>query len=328
MRRDILSRIILFEEEHNNKLNSIESAFARLQIMAKATGKVNDCSLSKICAETGVSSSYFSGLKPKSSPLISKQYNDFARRVTKWRDNFQKNKTNTQDETELGKAIKNTTLRESERDKAHLQNANLIAENEMLHSQIAERDGKVSELHAKATDTGLYRSEQRKQLTTFSQAKIISPDHYLYKDGVYQFDNKVLRNIAWETARGELITLLRRPIPMRIYLLCGLSGAGKTTWSKGSNYFEDRHSVVIDATNLSIQARANWLNIIIREKYKPNANIKSCAVVFDVPYSELIERNRNHRKIDEQHYLELYQSQDKIDIPSENFDEIMVVRHG
>jgi hypothetical protein len=327
-RRDILTNLTQFEEEHKKKLKFVESVFVRLQLMAMATGKVNDCSLSKICTETGVSSSYFSGLKPKSNPDISEQYNMFARRVTTWRTKFQDHKNETQDETELGKALKKTELRESERNKAHQQNANLIAESENLRARLVERDGKVSELHAKATNIDLNKSEQRRLIPTFSEAKIVSPDDHLYKNGMYHFDDKTLRDIAWTTARHELITLLQRPIPMRVYILSGLSGSGKTEWSKGSNYFEDRHSVVIDATNLTVQARAHWLNIIIQEKYKLNADIKSCAVVFDVPYSKLIERNKKQRKINELRYLELYQSQEKIDIPAENFDEILVVRHG
>jgi hypothetical protein len=247
--------------------------------------------------------------------------------VTQWRENFQTNQTEVKDNSELGKALKTIEERESERDKAHIQNSDLLTKNEALRAKVDERNKKVSDLHASATDIGLFKSENRKQFKIFSQAKVVSPDHYLYKNGVYQFDNKALRDIAWETARSDLVILLQRPIPMRVYLLCGMTGAGKTTWSEESHYYEDRHSVVIDATNLTVIARANWLNIILREKYKPNVDIRTCAVVFDVPYSTLIARNKKHRRIEEKRYLELYQSQEKIDIPSENFDEVMVVRH-
>jgi hypothetical protein len=320
-----------FEKNHEDNLESIEREFVKLKAIACASGKINDCSLGKICMATGVSTSYFGGKqhKPKSSPELSERYNEFARRVTTWRKEFSDNLTKIQEDSEISKACNQAKLAEAERDASHMQCADLISHNEKLRSLLSNKDKQVSSLHASAQDIGLSKIEQKKARLLCPKEKIISPDHHLTdKNGNYQFDDKALRDVAWVSARHNLIALLRRPnIAMRVYLLVGMSAAGKSRWASEYHYFHDRHPVVIDATSLTKKARAKWLAIIANEKYKPNADITCFAVVFDVPYSTLIDRNVKHREIDEGRYLELFNSMEQIDFLEESFDGAMVVRH-
>ncbi len=312
---------------HQTNFQKLEATFVSLKAQAIASGMVNDCSLSKIAKETGVSSSYFQGEKPKKMPEIAKSYKKFADRVNGWRVEFQQNKQEMQDESEMGKLVSERDNLRNERNSAHLQCLELAATIERYRTKDDANKKRISTMNATAADIAFSNIQSKRSDVVFSSSNIVSPDKHLDIDGVYQFNNKALRDVAWERARHELIELLKRPLPTRVYLLIGMPGSGKSTWASKGNYFRDKHSVVIDATNLTKASRLNWLNIIMQEKYKNGRDISICGVLFDTPYSVLTERNAKHRKIDEIRLLELYETKENIELPSENFDEILVVRY-
>lgn len=316
---------ISIDELHESKLKALEEAFLHHKAEAINSTKINDCSLKKIAAMAKVSTSMFSGEKPITRPDIARRYLNFKGEVIKWKENFQGNK----EEFELASEVSIIKQIEDERDEAHSQCAAIYVQVEQLKKMISDRDGQVNEMSAKATDVSFAAVQNKSNRMVFDNAKLISVDDKLYdENGIYQFGNHALRDVAWEKARHELVVLLKRSLSTRVYMLVGMPGAGKTEWTKGNHYYKDTHSVVIDTTNLTISARAQWLSIIMQEKYKPTADIKICAVVFDTPYNILTLRNKEHRQIDDKKFLELFESMQKIDIPVEGFEEVIVVRYG
>lgn len=317
------------EQEHLTKLKDLEASFSRHKGKAIAKASVNECSLVKISRDVGVHRDYFKGIKPKSFPHIAKQYKTFADNVIQWRKEFQDKERKNEIESELGKLQNRNCQLESERDRAHMECANLVAKNEQLKVELSQVFNQLSTAQNHVIDTSYTALQRdRNRFPSFTKAEVISPDEQLYNPGgIYEFDNKALRDVAWRSAKEALKNLLKRHLPIRIYLLTGMPGAGKTTWVGSGNYYPDRHPVVIDGSNLSLHSRLKWLSVILPEKMKLTADIKVCAVVFDTPYDVLVQRNFKHRKIDEGKLKELYETKDEVSVLDEQFDEIMIVRH-
>lgn len=317
------------EQGHITKIKALEASFSRHKGKAIANASVNECSLVKISEDVGVHRDYFKGIKPKTLPHIAKQYKAFADSVSQWRAEFQNKKINNEVESELGKLQKQNELLENERNQAHMSCADLVAKNEQFKfelSQVVDQLSKTQDHAIEASYSALQRDQNR--FTTFAKAEVISPDQQLYNaEGIYEFDNKALKDVAWRSSREALKKFLQRNLPMRIYLLSGMPGSGKTTWLASNCYYPDRHPVVIDATNLTLRSRMQWLSLILPYKMKLTTDIKVCAVIFDTPYDVLVQRNFKHRRIEEGTFRELYETQDEISVLDEQFDEIMIIRH-
>lgn len=320
---------VKIEEIHLGKLKALEASFTRHQGKAIANASVNECSLVKISEDVGVHRDYFKGEKPKTLPHIAKQYKSFANSVLQWRNEFQNKKINNEIESEKIKQQNESSLLEAERDKAHMECANLVAKNERLKVQLSEIRSLLSTSQEYMIESSFQSIQRNKRsFTSFAKAEVISPDEQLYNaEGIYEFENKALRDGAWRSSREALKKLLSRNLSMRIYLLTGMPGSGKTTWVLSNNYYPDRHPIVIDATNLTLHSRMQWLSLILPEKMKLTSDIKVCAVVFDTPYGVLVQRNSKHRKIEISHFKELYENQDEVNVLDEQFDEIMIIRH-
>ena len=161
----------------------------------------------------------------------------------------------------------------------------------------------------------------------FSEATIIEPDKYLWRGGEYLFKDESIRKKAWEQAKQDLILAIKRPLPMRIYVLVGAPCSGKSTWSKNNtNFYPDLHSVVIDATNLTYVNRLEWISQINKHRGKVN---RLCAVVFLTPASVLQSRNNRReptKQLDIDLLLKKVNSLEFPDLSREDFDELIVVR--
>lgn len=313
---------------HDERLADLRSNFEQLKAQAIASGKINDCSITKICHKASVSTSYMAGNKLKSDGL-NKRYKQIAKDINDFRNDFER----LQADSDLTLINKEKQALEDQRNKAQMDYLEALKSIQGL-KQLLEDKNKQLKSHQQQAANIAYQNLQTQSLTkdpsqlaNFSTAQVISPDKYLYKNGKYTFHDERMREAAWISAKNELETLLKRPLPTRVYLCVGMPCSGKTTWTKGSHYYPDRHPVVIDATNLTRSDRSRWFNLIY--KYKYQADIKMCAVYFEVPYIVIQERNCQRtpdRRIPDDKLQDMHRRLESADI-SEGFDEIIVIRY-
>lgn len=311
---------------HDERISALYDAFERSKIRANAKGSINECSIVKVCEQAGVNDTYLHTSKLKDDEINNK-YHSIKSVILKFREEFSKSKT----KSEIALAIEAKELMESEKDNAQAQYRASLKQILGLKNQLKQKDDKLQAQNHLAVDiahSNLQRSNTNTQTTTFTESKVVSPDNHLNKNGKYSFHNKNIRDAAWRTSRHEFEELLKRPLLTRVYILVGAPCSGKTHWSKESNYYGDRHPVVVDATNLTKSDRSSWFSSIY--KYKHQNDIKVCAVFFDTPYTVLMERNNKRppdKRLDDETLEDKFNKLEVVDV-FEDFDEIMVVRHG
>lgn len=312
---------------HDQKLNALRDAFERLKIRANATGSINDCSIIKVCKQADVNDTYLHTHKLKNDDKTNKKYHKVKEDIIDFRKKFSESTA----ESEISLAIKAKEIMKVERDKAQIQYKESLKQIFGLKSLLKQKDDKLEAQNHLTVDiahNNLQRATTNTQTATFTEVKIVSPDNHLYKNGKYSFHDKNIKDAAWRTSRHEFEELLKRPLATRVYILVGAPCSGKTYWSKESNYFKDRHPIVIDATNLTKSDRSSWFSSIY--KYKHQNDIKVCAVLFDTPYTALMERNNKRppdKRLDDETLQDKFNKLEVVDV-YEDFDEIMVVRHG
>ena len=311
---------------HDERISALYDAFERSKIRANAKGLKNECSIVKVCEQAGINDTYLHTHKLKNDEKTNKKYHGVKEAINDFRKEFSKSKAKS--EIALTKEAKE--LMGVERDKAQVQYRDSLKQILGLKNQLKQKDDKLqmqNHLSVNIAHSNLQLANSNTQ-TTFTEAKIVSPDNHLYKNGRYSFHDKNIRDAAWRTSRHEFEELLKRPLPTRVYILVGAPCSGKTHWSKASNYYEDRHPVVVDATNLTKSDRSSWFSSIY--KYKHQNDIKVCAVFFDTPYTVLMERNNKRppdKRLDDETLEDKFNKLEIVDV-FEDFDEIMVVRHG
>jgi len=311
---------------HDERITALRDAFERLKVRANATGSINDCSVRKVCYKANVSDSYMYEDKFKDIE-INKKYQSVKNEIKSFKKDFKKSTV----QSELGLVIASKESMETERNKAHLQYRDSLKQNVGLKASLKIANDKLqahNQLAVNISHSNLQsQSNQNKQYSIKSDPKVVSPDAYLYKNGKYSYGDKNVREAAWLTARHQFVELLKRNLSTRVYILVGAPCAGKTYWSKQLNYYNDMHTLVVDATNLTKSDRSSWFSLIY--KYKNQVDIKACAVYFDTPHTVLMERN-NQRPPDKRLTNEELQGKfirlEPVDV-FEDFDEIIVVRH-
>lgn len=315
------------DRTHDQKISELRDAFERLKATANATGLINDCSIKKVCVKANVNDVYLHTEKLKDEN-INKQYHAVKNEILKFRNNFAKSTI----DSEFSLAIKATKMMESERDEAQIQYRGALKQNLELKQKIKVVNKKLGVQNNQAINIAhnnlQEKLSQQNQPTVFTEAKIVSPDTHLYKDGQYSFYDINTREAAWRSVRHEFEKLLKRPIPTRVYMLVGAPCSGKTFWCNESHYYKDKHPVVIDATNLTKSDRSSWFNLIY--KYKYLHDIKICAVFFNTPYVVLMERNNMRppdKRLADDELMNKFKRLEPVDVVNEEFDEIIVVRH-
>lgn len=312
---------------HSEKISALRDSFERLKARAIATGNVNECSIIKICEKAGVNDIYLHTSKLKDEKTNNK-YHSVKDEILEFRDNFKENTA----QSELSLAITAKETMKTERDKAQIQYRDSLKLNLGLKNRLKVANDKLKAQNILAVDIAhsnlQTQSNPKKQHSITSTPKFVSPDAHLYKNGKYSFENPNIRDAAWMTARHEFEELLKRKLPTRVYMLVGAPCSGKTYWSQQPNYYNDMHPLVIDATNLTKSDRSTWFNLIYRHKHQ--VDIKVCAVFFDTPYVVLVERNNKRppdKRLTDENLQDKFNKLEPVDV-FEDFDEIMVVRHG
>lgn len=307
-------------KKHLERLQALEDVFEKQSAEAIRRSKVNKIvSLNVICELAGVPRNHVYG---KTSPLedIKEKYADFRRRVQGFIDAFNDGRKSAKSDTESEEAMLQQALEDNQLLKKELTDER--AQNRLLrdrHNNLLAKNTHMEQMLVNPTKL----NNQKVETLAGATKNIICPDDHLERNGRYEFNNPQQRNLAWEKAITEFITLMKRNVPQRIYLLCGPPCAGKSTWAKGDNVAFDRHAVIVDATNLTAGDRAKWLAQIPHNK-----GVKVCVVRFLVDDMTLKSRNvqRHHKQIDVDILERKIKSLEEVNPHFEAVDEMLFVR--
>lgn len=297
--------------------------------LADAAIKNKRLSLTKVAEDAGLNRTCF--YKPNfSNQDLNEQFTSLGEKIKNWNER-KKSKQAVTYIDELEGKVKTIT---SSMEAAQLQSASLLAREAKLQAKNGKLVRENFDLK-KQIDELTYELIKPEQKSNYNQASTsyfstvikFSPDNYIYKNGYYQFENDALRNEAWYSVRREVSSELKKTIPTRVYILVGLPGSGKTTWSENFEFYLDKRSIVIDCCNLSYFERSDWVSLI--KSSAPEASI--CAVYFDTPFEVILERNES-RPFDRalpkdklEHYRINFQP---VDYHKEtHFNELIIVRH-
>ncbi|MDO6709678.1 hypothetical protein Q4567_02970 [Aliiglaciecola sp. 2_MG-2023] len=314
---------------HDERIAALRSAFTELSAIALVTGKKTDASQSKVLKKAGVHKSYFHGEKIKDK-ATQQRYFDVHDEIKKFQDDFSQSSS---DKSVLSKA---EARREKEKNRAVMLERQLIVSREEVVdckkriAQLQERDKHKAHSLIELSHQVLTSNKQKtSNFVDFTNIPYVSPDQYLTRNGVYCFDDDALRKNAWARSERELHEALNRPLPMRVYILIGPPCAGKSSWARDNeSYWNDRHPVVIDATNLTIFDRMKWFKII--NQYIRTNDIHVCGVVFITPLNVLFARNNvieQAKKMASEVIKDKFDTLEWPDLQEEMFQELVVVRH-
>ena len=309
---------------HDQRVADLEKAFLALKEKAIASGKSNDASAAKVLEAANVNRTYFYIKdKLKDANTLSK-YHAVRDKIQAFQDSFDEYNSDSIVNKLQARLNKSEAQRIGIQQKLEEQQAlvtNLQNDKNALKQKVRNQNDQMIDYQHAAT------VRSRPEGGVFSEAIIIEPDKYLWRNGEYLFHDETVRKKAWEQAKEELIRAIRRPLPMRVYVLVGAPCSGKSTWANDNkNFYPDLHSVIIDATNLTYVNRLEWMSLI--NKYRLNVH-KLCAAVFLTPTPVLQSRNNRReptKKMDNDVLLKKVKDLEFPDLAFEDFDELIVVR--
>lgn len=310
---------------HDQRVSDLEAIFRKLKAQAIASGIKTKASATKVLEAARVNRTYFYAKDKLKDKVALAKYHKVRQEIQDFQDTFDsfcgdnvvnKLRGNLQIANEQRNRLAKDYINQ-QRLIAGLQNDNAaLRKKSRLHSEHM-----IDVVHAATT-------EARPDRNVFGDARVISPDAYLWRNGKYLFEDENVRQKAWEKAKDDLKQALTRSLPTRIYLLVGPPCSGKSTWAKErSNFYPDLHSVVIDATNLTQFCRLEWLSQI--NKYRNTKTIRVCAVVFLASTSVLQSRNNRRESTKRLDNYVILKKNDELEFPNlmrEDIDELIVVR--
>lgn len=318
---------------HSERLADLRGELERCKARAEATGSINECSVEKVTKQANVSDTYLYTHKLQ-DPTINARYHKIKDDIATFKDDFRRDNGVIIEQTALGKAILDRDNFEKERDEAHFLTAKITEKNNKLINDLNHYRNQIEETENNAiaiAASQVGKNVSRSNVVSFNEPKIVSPDDYLVdKDNNYDYSNQTKIDNAWRSARHKLReNILATRISMRVYMLIGVQNSGKTEWRNNrDNFYSDRQPIVIDATNLTVIKRYEFFMELMEVQSEAKKDIKVCAVYFDVPLLQLIQRNKERpasKRLPEELITENY---NRLEAPttSEKFDEIINVR--
>jgi hypothetical protein len=303
-----------------DRLKELERVYTKQTTEALIIGKIREVATMKvICKIADVDPTYVYG-KNNPTPEALKQYKKFQAKVNGFANTFKKHKANLSNIED-----EKLDLLESAREhlfKLEIENTDLV--NKLKESHEKQRNLQAEVLEAQLLNNSNKLSQPSSQLNS-NTINVISPDATLQYNKHYEFFDDELKEKAWDEARETFQRLIKRKIPQRVYLLVGLPCSGKSEWAKAEKVLHDRHTVVIDTTNLTKGERALWINLA-----RKCQDIKVCAVVFLTDFLTIKERNierLNQNKFIDVSILEAKKDKfEPVDIKFEDVDEMIIVR--
>ena len=304
------------------RLQALEESYLAQTAEAFVKNKLRGvASMKAIYEKAGVDKTYVYGHKDP-SPENLKKYKAFVEKVNQFAESFK-----TRDK----KIISNEIDLEAQLHNARENNFVLQYENNELKLLLVDANQNLKTHKAELSLQSVInnkddRTSAASQLNE-NTISIISPDDGLIHNNRYEFSNVKLREKAWRESKQKFQKLMRRNIPQRVFILVGLPSSGKSTWAKETRDFnKDRHAVIIDATNLTVGERSQWIMLARKGK-----NIKICAVKFFTEFITIKERNienvRNNKFIEVDVLETKRDSLEEINFEFEDIDEMIVVRN-
>jgi AAA domain len=304
------------------RLKALQEAFTQQKVIALQRMKLRGiATVGKVCEIANVDRTYLYNEEKSSSAEAFKAFETFKNEVLDFANEFKKIKAGkAESDDELSKKYSNSLET----------NLKLTTEKNQLRKLLQDRNDVIqklqsenSSLHAVNANTRISNSAEQMNQNT---VHCISPDRTLQHNEQYEFYDEKLKKKAWLDAKTEFSQLMRRKLPMRVYILIGLPCAGKTTWSDNRQGLKrDRHSVIVDACNLTAGERAQWLGLARRAE-----NVKTCAVRFLTDLITIRERNElresSGKRIDLPTLEVKRDNFEEVDIIFEDFDEMLIVR--
>lgn len=243
---------------HYEKIEAVREAFGARKQLARQSGKVNDCSIAKICLDADIDKLWLHGKREyKKDPAVNEAYKKLRDEINEFRNEFKTEYDISDDkkriidlEQKYNALLRSVEYRFREADALELKLKRYSAVTEQVNDTATQLMLKNIEMEERLSDTD-YVSESSAFIS--GKRTIISPDSYRIINGRYVHGDKSVDNKAWGSALDDLNKSLSRKLPMRLYILVGLPCSGKTTWAKDpDSYIEnDRHPIVFDATNLT-----------------------------------------------------------------------------
>lgn len=310
---------------HDQRIYDLEAIFRKLRAQAIASGIKTKASATKVLEAARVNRTYFYVKDKLKDKVALAKYHKVRQEIQDFQDNFDSFCGNTivnkfRDNLQVANEQRNSLAKDyinQQRLVAGLQNDNAA----LRKKSRLQSEHMLDVVHSATT-------EARPEKNVFGDARVISPDAYLWRNDKYLFEDESVRQKAWKKAKDDLKQALTRSLPTRIYLLVGPPCSGKSTWAKErSNLYSDLHSVVIDATNLTQFSRLEWLSQI--NKYRNSKPIRVCAVVFLAPTSILQSRNNRRESTKQLDNYVILKKAEEIEFPNlmqEDIDEMIVVR--
>ncbi|MBC3767281.1 MAG: hypothetical protein HRU18_22510 [Pseudoalteromonas sp.] len=301
------------------RLQALEAAFLSQTAEAFVKNKLRGIATMKvICKVADVDTTYVYGHK-NPSPEDKKKYDAFVAKVNLFAETFKsRDKKIVSDEVDLEEQLQNARdnnfVLKYEVNELKIKLSNLNKElmgqktNNVLSSVLGNPKSPASQLNE-------------------NTISVVSPDIGLIHNNRYEFSNVKLREKAWREAKLHFQKLMKRSVPQRVFILIGLPSSGKSTWAQETRDFnKDRHSVIVDSTNLTKGERAQWIMLARKAK-----DVKICAVRFLVDFTTIKERNilntQNNKFIDVEILEKKRDSIEEIDFEFEDIDEVIIVRH-
>lgn len=197
----------------------------------------------------------------------------------------------------------------------------LVTENADLKVQLRDYQ-RAFEQHKIVSNSLTDKNDGSESSVTPIRQEVISPDAEMLRinNGAYAYDNSRIKKKSHRAAQAKLLTSVSKNVPIRLYVMIGKPGAGKSYWIENHRPPYDRIPIYYDATNSEAGDRMDILDIA-----KASSDCIVCLVYIDTPIERCIKRNvlRPNRGITDEMI-----SSFKIEPPEwdEGFNELIIVR--
>lgn len=277
-------------------------------------------SMTRICEVAGVDTTYVYGHKNPSSE-DAKKYKDFVKKVNNFKVRFNKRNSENSDDIAAQADIIKQSLEEN-----HVLLAEILTLQNTVKSMREKQTNYLADIaQLEARLASPTNETNRMSLMNDSTIISISPDKGILHNGRYDWTNKGVRDKAWRDARRDFANLMKRKVPQRVYLLMGMPCSGKSEWAELKLVSRERHSVIIDATNLKSGDRASWI-----QQARKARDVKICVVRFFTDFTTIKMRNaapeRSHKKIDVDILEQKRNSIEEVNPEFEDIDEMLFVQ--